>query len=655
MKTAPPQWLQQQHRWSIARPGNKFPIHQNQPPEKWWDYAKASAVLEKRKGWQLSVLGQGEFTHIDLDGVLINGKTPEEYVVDLLGPGAMKGFWEVSMSGKGLHGYFRGSSPKLKADHDRGYEVYTTGDFRQFIYIGQHTFGEGTGTVDDLNLDVMGLKPRGEAYDNDEPMPDITEEDDLPDYRHLLNEQQLDWLDDGELGSYPSNSEALFGTISKLYCSDLDDGDILGILLDSESCRQWAEDKHVGKTAEEFLWYQILANDTRPRAADLVFDDGEVLPTEPAEKKPKKKLSRLIATHMGSVKAQHIDWLWSKRIAFGRVTVLAGAPGTAKSQVMMRVAAHLSRGVPLPDNDDRPVPAPASTLMFSLEDSAADTMKPRAVAVNADLQRIIQVRAVVDKNREGMFSLDEHIPLLGEYLEAMPGIRLILIDPLNSYLTSSEKKDIYNDAHMRRILTPLADFAEKTGVAVVAITHLRKNKVGSALDQVMGSVAVGGVARIVLNTLKPENAGPAEMALCGSKSNIAPTNHSLHYDIETCQVAIPEDDARPFETSRVNWGDVFAKSADDHLGPNQERGRPAAAKKRALDWIAANMEEGKWELKTDIEERLIEDTGISKGTMDRFWKQLDDEKVLERRQLRNEDARMGPSEVRRLATDLDNL
>src|SRR5262249_25586311 len=64
---------------------------------------------------------------------------------------------------------------------------------------------------------------------------------------------------------------------------------------------------------------------------------------------------------MADVEAEPVDWLWVGRIARGKLTLIAGAPGMGKSQIALDIAARISKvGAQFPDGSTAPT---GSTLI----------------------------------------------------------------------------------------------------------------------------------------------------------------------------------------------------------------------------------------------------------------------------------------------------
>src|SRR5262249_43142406 len=98
-----------------------------------------------------------------------------------------------------------------------------------------------------------------------------------------------------------------------------------------------------------------------------------------------------VVVSMDTVQATPVTWLWWPYIALGKLTMLDGDPGIGKSLLMTQLAANLSRGNPLPDQEGQPTFAtggPHVTVMLSTEDGLADTLKPRLEDAGADCSKI---------------------------------------------------------------------------------------------------------------------------------------------------------------------------------------------------------------------------------------------------------------------------
>jgi hypothetical protein len=103
--------------------------------------------------------------------------------------------------------------------------------------------------------------------------------------------------------------------------------------------------------------------------------------------------SSLSTILFSEVSMKRINWLWPRRIARGKVNLIAGNPGLGKSQITASIAAVVSTGGLWPV--DRTPCVPGDVLFLSAEDDPADTMRPRLEAAGANLGRVHVLNGVV--------------------------------------------------------------------------------------------------------------------------------------------------------------------------------------------------------------------------------------------------------------------
>lgn len=266
---------------------------------------------------------------------------------------------------------------------------------------------------------------------------------------------------------------------------------------------------------------------------------------------PKRETESRIAYRRASdVQAKPIRWLWPGRIARGKVSMLAGNPGLGKSQVSLSMAAIVSRGGIWPV--DRSRCEAGNVVILSAEDDAADTIRPRLEAAGADLSRIFILEAVVDSYRADggenlrAFNLKVDLGRLGEMLDQIGDVALIVIDPVTAYLGET---DSHKNAEIRALLSPLSDIAGKHGAAVVCVSHLNKAQGGEALMRVTGSLAFVAAARSAWLVAKdPEN--DSRRLFLPLKNNIGNDQSGLAFAVQSTQV---QSAAGAIETSCVAW------------------------------------------------------------------------------------------------------
>jgi hypothetical protein len=228
---------------------------------------------------------------------------------------------------------------------------------------------------------------------------------------------------------------------------------------------------------------------------------------------------------MADVAPENVRFLWQGRIALGKLNIIAGDPGLGKSFLTLDVAARVSTGAEWPDGG---APACGDVVILTGKDGLADTVRPRLDAMGADVARIHAIKGVcrIGENGEDVFSLADDLPLLEDEVKRARAL-LVLIDPLNCYL---QGVDTYRGADVRRVLTPLAAMADRTGCAVLVVQHLNKGE-GNALYRPGGSVDFVAAARSVLG-VAPDPDREGRRVVVSVKLNVAARPDGIGFRID---------------------------------------------------------------------------------------------------------------------------
>ncbi|NQT88900.1 AAA family ATPase [bacterium] len=280
---------------------------------------------------------------------------------------------------------------------------------------------------------------------------------------------------------------------------------------------------------------------------------------------PRKR--RAIVTRLDTVEAKPLEWLWPGRFPLGKLSLLVGDPGRGKSLLTLDMAARITTGRPWPDEPGDSIPI-GNVVLLSAEDDAADTIRPRLEALGGDVARVAQVNAMEDPEApEGRaLSLATDLPPLEDAIEETGGVRLVIIDPLSAYLGGT---DSHKNAEVRGILAPLAAIAERTGAAIVGVTHLNKNTGNDMIYRAMGSLGFVAAARSVWAVV-PDKETPRRIIFTPLKSNLAGQTDALAYTViphpENWDVPVidwEEDPVPPATVQTLFNGPTHASDASD--------------------------------------------------------------------------------------------
>ncbi len=290
----------------------------------------------------------------------------------------------------------------------------------------------------------------------------------------------------------------------------------------------------------------------------------------------------LIREQFSDVEAKPVLWLWPDRIPKGKLTVFSGPPDCGKTTVLIDVIARYSTGRDFPDGAVNGS-EPGDILMLIAEDDPADTIKPRLIAADANVDRVSHIRAVAIRQKakkvERALALDEDLALLENELKKNPGVGLVTIDPISSYLGRS---DLNKEQELRRVLVPVKDMAERTGVTIVGLGHFNKRQDVNALGRVSGAVAMSGVPRAVWTFGKSPTEDDVFLMQRG-KLNVAGRTTGLRYRFGVRE--LPTGTA-PF----IEWAGEETRSADEII--DLERNPEGKRKDKAARFLADYLSQG---------------------------------------------------------------
>jgi hypothetical protein len=266
-------------------------------------------------------------------------------------------------------------------------------------------------------------------------------------------------------------------------------------------------------------WFDVreLFEPTEPR--------GRAMTEQRAQSNGQAGNRALELVYLSEVTPEPVSWLWRGRIPAGKVTLLVGDPGAGKSFASLAIAATVTHGGALPDDDS--ALTLGRVLAWNGEDGLADTVRPRAEAAGVALERFASIEGTCDDaGRHVPFSLDDAAALADKVRE-LRDVALVIVDPVAALLGGT---DTHRDAEVRARLQPLVDLARETGVAVLAVMHLRKSEAQRTLYRVGGSIGFVAMARsVLLAAVDPES---GRRAIAPVKCNLCAPPQPVEYRID---------------------------------------------------------------------------------------------------------------------------
>ena len=223
--------------------------------------------------------------------------------------------------------------------------------------------------------------------------------------------------------------------------------------------------------------------------------------------------------HMEDVVSKEVEWLWYPYIPYGKITIVEGDPGEGKTTLVLKLAAALSMGLPLPCDDYKEY-EPIHIIYQTAEDGIEDTIKPRLEKAGADCSMI----RVIDETDKELSMTDDRL----EQAIIEAGARLIILDPIQAYIGATV--DMHRANEIRPVLKHLGIIAEKHNCAIILIGHMNKASGSKSTYRGLGSIDIQATARSVLLVARLRDK-PNIRIMAHDKSSLAPAGDAIGFEM----------------------------------------------------------------------------------------------------------------------------
>jgi hypothetical protein len=182
---------------------------------------------------------------------------------------------------------------------------------------------------------------------------------------------------------------------------------------------------------------------------------------------------------LSEIASEEVHWLWPNFFPLGKLSLISGDPGSGKTWLALDISSRISRGLAWPDGSGGG--NPGSTIYLSVEDGAADTLRPRIDGLGGDASKIIILaKGQINLSEEdGVRKLEKQVQKIGD-------VRLVVVDPVIDFTAEMNPNAA---EQVRALLTPLGLLAERHRLAIIIITHLNKAMALKHFYRASGSVS----------------------------------------------------------------------------------------------------------------------------------------------------------------------
>jgi putative DNA primase/helicase len=288
-----------------------------------------------------------------------------------------------------------------------------------------------------------------------------------------------------------------------------------------------------------------------------------------------------------AVEPRAVEWFWHPYLPYGKISVVAGQMGQAKSLLTAWLAAYAT---------------PRGVIVLSAEDDAEDTIRPRLEAVGADLNR---VEILTDATLNAVE--------LGEVCDELGDVALITVDPVSAYMAAGVNS--WKSQDVRLALEPLRQLAATRRIAVVLIQHVNRRSDGDPLARIADSAGVPQLARSVMiwgpDPSDPEGDHGSHKVLTRAKGNLA-RNDGTSATFTIVERKVTGDILAP----ALIQGDDAHIAADDVIADQETR----TARDEASEWLRDLLAGGPVASKDVL--RQAREQGIAEKTLRRAGKGL---------------------------------
>ena len=468
-------------------------------PKTWGTYQQAVEAVQRFNLDGIGIMLTGDLMGIDLDHVILDNGETLALASDIIL--TMNSYTETSPSGDGYHILALGSLPSVGIKHSKDYKDEATGRlYKLEAYDSGRYFTVTGNTINSASINERTqqtaivcekyLSNKAKEQNQSTSVADSV----LQKARHGENAARFIALfDRGDLSAYNGDhSAATMALVNDLCYWTNGDRYLIDQLFRSSALyasmkiekgrNKWDVIHSRGVTYGQ-LTIETALKDFKPYEELKVFQAAPGNQT-PQERKP-NRLEYYSAEDLENEDLTPPEFIINDILPPG-LTIFGAAPKTGKSFFMLEAAAAIANGATLWGKQTK-----AGSVLYLDIESNKYRVKKRLASMGIKCPKKLFIAHRSEQLDTGLLTQ------INDFLEDHPDAVAVIIDTLGRVKGSSRSRaDAYTVD--TQILSPLQTFALQKNIAVVAVTHLKKDtgykKEEDPFEKITGSNAQFGIA-----------------------------------------------------------------------------------------------------------------------------------------------------------------
>ena len=229
----------------------------------------------------------------------------------------------------------------------------------------------------------------------------------------------------------------------------------------------------------------------RPDRDELVMAVSAIDPTGPLPALGNIVSYATLAHVARTVSSQ--AWLWKGWLAQGVLNVLASDPGVGKTRFTLDLSRQLYHALPWPDGQPNTLPAGSRTLWVQGDRNFAEVLQA-ARDFSLPEEAVVLARGSTSRSDRSTWTTSRRWPPWSTG-SAIPACRWSPSTPWESV-----RRNLMRPDEAREFFAPLLELCQRSGISMLALTHLSANK------EALGRRIVEK-ARVLIKMTQPDSVG----------------------------------------------------------------------------------------------------------------------------------------------------